>query len=92
MGALHTFLMEHPALVWLLGFKLVVDPLAPHGFNVAKSVPQRRQLSRVLRELPNDACQFLLDSTVQLIRDVLPPELAATFGNVVVGDTKHILA
>ncbi|MFN8481261.1 MAG: transposase [Kouleothrix sp.] len=92
MGALRTFLVEHPALVWLLGFKLVADPTAPHGFNGAKSVPQRRQLNRVLRDLPNDACQFLLDSSVQLIRDALPPELAASFGDVVAGDTKHLLA
>jgi hypothetical protein len=92
MGALRTFLIEHPALVWLLGFKLVADPTAPHGFDVAQSVPSRRQFNRVLRDLPNDACQFLLSSTVQLIRDALPPELAASFGNVVAGDTKHILA
>lgn len=92
MGALRTFLVEHPALVWLLGFKLVADPTAPHGFNGAKSVPQRRQLNRVLRDLSNDACQFLLDSSVQLIRDALPPELAASFGDVVAGDTKHLLA
>jgi hypothetical protein len=92
MGTLRTFLIEHPALVWLLGFKLVADSTAPHGFNVSQSVPSRRQLSRVLRDLPNDACQFLLSSAVQLIRDALPPELAASFGDVVAGDTKHILA
>jgi len=92
MGALRTFLIEHPALVWLLGFRLVADPTAPHGFDVSQSVPSRRQLSRVLRELPNDACQFLLSSTIQLIRDALPPELATSFGDVVAGDTKHILA
>jgi hypothetical protein len=92
MGALRTFLIEHPALVWLLGFKLVADPSALHGLNSSQSVPSRRQLSRALRDLPNDACQFLLDSTIQLIRDALPPELAATFGHVVAGDTKHILA
>src|SRR6266545_1300197 len=92
MGALRTFLIEHPALVWLLGFRLMADPTAPHGFDVSQSVPNRRQLSRVLRELPNEACQFLLDSTVQLIRDALPPDLAASFGDGVAGDTKPILA
>lgn len=92
MGALRTFLIEHPALVWLLGFRLVADPAAPHGFHVARSVPSRRQLSRVLRTLSNDACQFLLDSTVSLIRAALPPDSAASFGTVVAGDTKHILA
>lgn len=92
MGALRTFLIEHPALVWLLGFRLVADPSAPHGFDVPRSVPSRRQLSRVLRTLDNAACQFLLDSTVQLICAALPPDLAANFGTVVAGDTKHILA
>ena len=92
MGQLRSFLVEHPALVWLLGFGLVSEPGAPHGFNVTASVPSRRQLSRVLRELSNDAAQFLLDSSVQLIRDALPPELADSFGDVVAADTKHILA
>lgn len=55
-------------------------------------MPTRHQLSRVLRELPNDAAQFLLDSSIQVIRDALPPELAAHFGDVVAGDTKRILA
>jgi hypothetical protein len=92
MGALRTFLLEHPALVWLLGFRLVSDPSAPHGFNVQASVPTRRQFSRVLRDLSNQAAQFLLDSSVQVIRTTLPPDLAAHFGDVVAGDTKHILA
>jgi hypothetical protein len=92
MGALRTFLIEHPALVWLLGFRLSADPTAPHGFHVANSVPSRRQLSRVLRDLSNDGCQFLLDSSVQVIQAALPPDLAAHFGDIVAGDTKHILA
>jgi hypothetical protein len=45
-----------------------------------------------LRELSNDALQFLLDGSVLLIRASLPPELAASFGDVVAADTKHILA
>lgn len=92
MGSLRTFLVEHPALVWLLGFPLVGDPTAPYGFAVEASLPSRRHLNRVLRELSNDACQFLLDSSVQLIRDTLPADLVAQFGDVVAGDTKHILA
>ncbi len=92
MGALRTYLVEHPALVWLLGFPLVADPTAPHGFDVHASVPPRRQFNRVLRELSNEALQFLLDSTVTAIRAALPPELQATFGDVVAGDTKAILA
>ncbi len=92
MPALRTFLVEHPALVWLLGFTLVPDPTSPFGFDVAASVPTRRQLNRVLRELSNDALQFLLTSTITSIRAALPPELQATFGEVVAGDTKALLA
>ena len=66
MSDLRQFLVEHPALVWLLGFPLVPDPLAKHGFDVEASLPDRRQFGRVLRELPNPALQFLLDGTVKL--------------------------
>jgi hypothetical protein len=52
----------------------------------------------VLRELDNAAGQFLLDATVQRIAAALPadvnpaPGSGMTFGDVVAGDTKHILA
>ena len=90
MGHLRRYLCEHPALVWILGFPLTPDPTAPHGFAVAHSLPSRRQLGRVLRELDNAAAQFLLDATVQLIAAALPPDV--NFGDTVAGDTKHILA
>jgi hypothetical protein len=92
MGHLRRYLLEHPALVWLLGFPLAPDPQAPQGFDVARSVPLRRQLGRVLRDLDNAAAQFLLAGTVHLIRQELPPELQASFGDVISLDTKHILA
>jgi hypothetical protein len=92
MGKLRQYLVDHPALVWLFGFPLVPDPNAKHGFDVERSVPLRRQLGRVLRELDNAALQFLLDGTVQLIRQALPPERQAGFGDVISLDTKHILA
>ncbi len=90
MGHLRRYLVEHPALVWTLGFPLVVDATTPHGFDVERSLPSRRQLGRVLRELPNPAAQFLLGGTVHLIRQELPPDV--DFGDVVSLDTKHILA
>jgi hypothetical protein len=92
MADLRAFLIEHPALVWLLGFPLVPDPAAPCGFDVARTVPTRRQFNRVLRELSPDALHFLLDSTVAAIRASLPTEAGTTFGQVIAGDTKHILA
>ena len=90
MGHLRRYLIEHPALVWILGFPLVADPTLPHGFDVERSLPSRRQLGRVLRELDHGAAQFLLTATVRLIAAALPAEV--NFGDVVAGDTKHILA
>lgn len=90
MSDLRDYLVEHPALVWLLGFKLEPSDQFSWGFEVEASLPTARHFGRVLRELPNDALQFLLDSTVQLIQAELPPE--ANFGQAGSLDTKHILA
>jgi len=90
MGKLRTYLLEHPALVWSLGFPLVADPTASHGFDVARSVPTRRQFGRVLRDLDNSATQFLLDGAVYLLRQELPADV--NFGDVIALDTKHIIA
>lgn len=35
MSDLRRYLLEHPALVWWLGFERVEDPTAPQGWNVA---------------------------------------------------------
>jgi hypothetical protein len=67
MADLRTYLVEHPALVYLLGFPRQPDPSAPHGFDVAATVPDRRQRSRVLRTLPNAAL------AVPAHRDRRPP-------------------
>ena len=90
MSNLRTYLVEHPALVWVLGFPLTPDPAAACGFDVEASLPTAKHFSRVLRELPNPALQFLLDGTVTVLGRELPPERA--FGDAVAGDTKHILA
>jgi len=90
LGHLRRYLLEHPALVWCLGFPLTPDLTTPHGFDIERSVPSRRQLGRVLRELDNAAAQFLLDSTVHLLQQTLPAEV--NFGDVIALDTKHILA
>lgn len=89
MSGLRTFLVEHPALVWLLGFPLVPDENSPWGFDVEASVPSRKQLGRVLRTLRPDQGQFLLCSTVRLIEDELPD--AFCFGDEISLDTKHII-
>jgi hypothetical protein len=90
MSDLRRYLCEHPALVWLLGFELTADPQSRYGFDVAASVPSRKQLGRVLRNLDNHMGQFLLSCTVQLIRQALPPEVV--FAQEISLDTKHIVA
>jgi hypothetical protein len=90
MSDLRTYLAEHPALVWLLGFPLTPSAQAPWGFDVQASLPTARHFGRVLRTLPNAALQFLLDSTVQLLRQELPAD--CHFGQAISLDVKHILA
>jgi hypothetical protein len=99
MSKVRTFLVEHPALIWLFGFHLHACPAGTPppacGFDAERSVPTHKHLSRVLRELPNDALQFLLSATVHLLQDALPAEAlpeSARFGDAISLDTKHILA
>lgn len=90
MADLRTFLVNHPALIWLLGFPLTPSPVFSWGFDPQASLPHLRLFRQVLRTLPNSCLQFLLDSTVQLICQELPASVH--FGETVAGDTKHILA
>ncbi len=90
MSSLNEFLIEHPALVWLLGFELVADPKAKYGFNVEATVPGRKRLGRILGDLQNTALQFLLDDTISLIEQQLPADIL--FGDEISMDTKHIMA
>ena len=90
MSGLRRYLVEHPALVWVLGFPLVASKTSPWGFDVERSVPSRKQLGRVLRKLPNACAQFLLDGVVTALQQELPAEI--NFGDAVSLDTKHILA
>ncbi len=90
LGHLRSFLVAHPALVWLLGFPVKPAAEFPWGFDVERSLPSSRHFSNVLRTLPNASLQFLLDETVRLLREQAPdPE---RFGDQVSLDTKHILA
>jgi hypothetical protein len=90
MSGLRRYLVEHPALVWVLGFPLVASAASPWGFDVEASVPSRKQLGRVLRKLPNPALQFLLTGVVRLLQQELPADV--DFGDAVSVDTKHIIA
>jgi hypothetical protein len=95
MTDLRDFLVEHPALVWILGFPLFPSPAYTWGFDVEASLSCSRQFNRVLRTLDNDALQFLLDGTVTLTGQELPPEVLLriiALGDVISGDTKHVIA
>ena len=72
MSNLRSYLVDHPALVWVLGFPLTPSAHSPWGFDVQASVPARKQLGRILRDLPNQALQFLLTATVRQLQDALP--------------------
>jgi hypothetical protein len=91
---LRAYLVEHPALVWVLGFPLRASSEYPWGFDVHASLPTHRHLSRMLRDLPNTCLQFLLGDTVRLIQSELSNKLSAgcRFGECISVDTKHILA
>jgi hypothetical protein len=90
MSDLRTYLLEHPALVWTLGFPLIPSDSAGWGFDIAASVPTTRLFLAVLRQLDNAALQFLLDGTVAILKQELPPSV--NFGQTISVDTKHIIA
>jgi hypothetical protein len=91
MSQLRQYLVDHPALVWLLGFPLVPSTKFPWGFDPDASLPTHRHLTRMLREIPNNIFQFLLDSSVALLQTELQT-VDVTFGQAISLDTKHILA
>lgn len=91
MGHVRTYLIEHPALIWLFGFPLVPAPNDALGFNAQASLPTTRHLTHLLRQVPNAVFQFLLDSSVQLIRRALAERGAPSIECISL-DTKHILA
>jgi hypothetical protein len=91
MSNLRQYLVENPALLWVLGFPLAASSQSPWGFDPSASLPTERHFCRLLRDLPNSALQFLLDETVRLIQIELK-DVVDGFGNCISLDTKHILA
>lgn len=91
MSALRTYLVEHPELLWLVGFPTVPDRSTPWGFDPEMSLPTARHLTRLLRTTPNAVFQLLLDSSVHLLQHKLAQH-GITLGQIIALDTKHILA
>ena len=85
---LRRFLVQHPALIWALGFPLYGQTATRHRFDAERSLPSRQQFSRVLRNLDNDGLQALLSAQVSELQSLLPEE----FGQTISLDTSHILA
>jgi hypothetical protein len=91
MSKLRQFLVEHPALLWTLGFPLVTAAHSPWGFDPEVSLPTHRHFTRMVRTIPNDKLQYLFGNTVQLLQAELSTEVEG-FGQAVSLDTKHIIA
>ena len=91
MSKLRKHLVRHPALIWLLGFRLVADDTSYWGFDADASLPTARHFTNMLRKVPNHCFQFLLDESVRLLQETLAG-VVTDFGQVVSLDTKHILA
>jgi hypothetical protein len=91
MGDVRQYLVEHPAFIPLLGFRTVRSRTHACGFDPDASLPTGRHLTRMLREMPNSAVQYLLADSVRLIRAELRP-YQVEVGECISTDTKHILA
>jgi len=88
IGHLRRFLLQHPALIWALGFPLYGITNSPHGFDPQASLPSRQHFSHVLRDFDNTHLQALLAAQVSHFQALLPDD----FGQTISLDTKHILA
>jgi len=91
MSGLRDYLIQHPELLWLLGFTTRPDRSTPWGFDPEASLPTARHFTRMLRTIPNQVLQFLLDSTITLLQQELA-EVGLSLGQSISLDTKHILA
>jgi hypothetical protein len=92
MSDLRTYLLEHPAFIWLFGFPLVPDRATPYGFDPDASLPTQRHFTRLLRTMPNAALQFLFAASVAAILQALAAAKCTAVGQAISLDTKHIIA
>ncbi len=84
---LRQFLVEHPLLVWEIGFRPVGDATQCYGFDVERTVPCDRWLRHWQQHLDNALVQALLRPTVRALRTEIPG-----LGETVAFDVKHIYA
>lgn len=81
------FLVSHPLLVLEIGFRPVLDPAAPYGFDVEQTVPCDRWLRHWQQHLDNAVLQALLRPTVPALQAEIPG-----LGETVAFDVKHLYA
>jgi len=91
MGDLRRYLIEHPGLIPLLGFRVIRSKAHPCRFDPSASLPTQRHMTRMLREIPNETFQFLLANSAQSICNELQ-RMQIVAGECISLDTKHILA
>jgi hypothetical protein len=84
---LRRFLLRHPLLIMELGFRLVLDPTAPYGFDVEATLPCDFWLREKLRSFDPVLLQALLRGTVRALQAEIPG-----LGDTVAFDVKHIYA
>lgn len=84
---LRRYLVEHPVLVLLLGFRPVWDASQPYGLDVEQSVPGDRWLRHQQQHLSQAELQALLHGTVANLQAEIPG-----LGVSVAVDVKHIYA
>jgi hypothetical protein len=87
VSRLRDYLVDHPPLIWLLGFPLVPSRQFSWGFDPDASLPTARHFTRMLREIPNPCLQFLLDDTVCLLQAEFASE-GIVLGESISLDTK----
>lgn len=84
---LRHFLVTHPLLIIELGFHLVLDPTAPYGFDVEKTLPCRFWFGKKLHDLDQTLLQQLLHATVTALQAEIP-----ALGETTAFDVKHLYA
>lgn len=87
MAVLRHFLVRHPQLALDVGFRPVLAPASPYGFDVEKTVPTARWFNQKLRRLDPDLLQAVLGESVCVLAAEIPD-----FAQTVAVDTKHIYA
>lgn len=92
MSDLHTYLVEHPAFIWLCGFPLRPNRHTRYGFDPATSLPTHRHFTRMLRTMPHRAPQFLFAASVTAILRALAAAECVDVAHAISLDTKHIIA